>query len=134
MPVTEKLSRRELRNQEVMREEPEKTETYKIMEQVAEAAEHNAPVERVFERSHEVKDDHSTPVGAASIGAIMAAQAEQKKITQLKASQAQMGINDQGLPVINTTSDSDIYKQAMRRGFWGAIIIIIFGLLAYLLK
>jgi hypothetical protein len=134
MSVTEKPSRRELHNQEVMREEPEKAETYKIMEQVAEAAEHNAPVERVFERSHEVKDDHSTPVGAASIGAIMAAQAEQKRLAQLKASQAQMVTNDQGLPVITTASDSDMYKQAMRRGFWGAIIIIIFGLLAYLLK
>jgi hypothetical protein len=132
--VTEKPPQRELHNQEVAPEEPEKTETYKIMEQVAEAAEHNAPVERVFERSHEVKDDHSTPVGVASIGAIMAAQAEQKRITQLKASQAPMEINDQGLPVINTTSDSDMYKQAMQRGFWGAIIIIVFGLLAYLLK
>jgi hypothetical protein len=115
---------------------PEKTETpetYKIMEQVAEAAEHDIPVERVFERSHEVKDDQSVPVGAASIGAIMADQIARQYNTTPRVTK-QLPQDMSGLPVIPDHVRTAAYKQAMQRGFWAAIIIIILGTLTYLLK
>lgn len=113
----------------------ERREQYKIMEQVANAAENNEPVEIAFERSHEVKDDVSTTSAAASIGAIMAAQAEeQKHIARVQAVQQQMGDAAQGLPVLNDSQAADMYQQAMKRGFWAAVAIIILGLLAYLVK
>lgn len=111
----------------------DKPETYKIMEQVAEAAEHDVPVERVFERSHEVKDDQSVPIGAASVGSIMATKAlDQRALEQRTASRQTQDVS--GLPVIADKSSSTVYKQAMRSGFWAAVIIIILGTIAYLLK
>lgn len=116
-------------------EELDKREQYKIMEQVADAAEQNRPVEIAFERSHEVKDDVSIPSSAASIGAIMAEQAaEKQRIAQAQALQRQMGDTSTGLPVFSDAPSKDLYKQAMKSGFWAAVAIIILGLLAYLVK
>lgn len=116
-------------------DEADRREQYKIMEQVADAAEHNRPVEIAFERSHEVKDDISIPSSAASIGAIMAAQAaEKQRIAQAQVLQRQMGDTTNGLPVFTDSPSKDLYKQAMKSGFWAAMAIIILGFLAYLVK
>lgn len=114
-------------------EQPEGKETYKIMEQVAEAAEQNVPVERVFERSHEVKDDQTGPVGAASIGAIMAARGQGQQLPQQNNTN-QQPTDTSSLPVAYDKPAGDMYKQAMMRGFWAGVIIIILGTIAYLLK
>jgi hypothetical protein len=110
----------------------EKPETYRLMEQVAEAAEHDVPVERAFERSHEVKDDQSTHIGAASIGSIMAEQVAKQRVNGPVATQLSQDAS--GLPVVSGRAQATAYKQAMRNGFWAAIIIIILGTIAYLLK
>ena len=102
----------------------------RIFEQVAEAAEQNVPVEKVFERSHEVKDDTTTPVGASSVGAVMAATA-QPSIQQMTQSAAQQSVAT--LPVIADENHSVEYRQAMRAGFWSAVLIIILGSMAYLM-
>lgn len=102
----------------------------RIFEQVAEAAEQNVPVEKVFERSHEVKDDTTTPVGATSVGAVMAATA-QPSIQQMTQSSAQQSIG--ALPVISDGNHSVEYRQAMQAGFWSAVLIIILGSMAYLM-
>lgn len=117
----------------VTSEKPEERETYKIMEQVAEAAEQNVPVERVFERSHEVKDDQTVPVGASSVGAIMAAQVKNQQLSNNTVAHSQR-TDTSSLPVAYDKPGSDMYKQAVQRGFWAAIIIIILGTVAYLLK
>lgn len=111
----------------------ERVPTERILESVVDAAEHNVPVERVFERSHEVKDEPSVvgSVGATaqSIGAVMANQMAQH---QAQIAQAQASTN-QGLPVIvDEQTAQNMYAQAMRSGFIGGIMIIILGLLAYL--
>lgn len=111
-------------------------ESYKkLMEKVADAAEQTVPVERVFERSHEVKDTTSVSSAAASIGAIMAAQAEEKqRIARIRTMQQQVGDPNQGLPVYRDTDSAGMYQQAVRGGFWAAMAIIILGFLTYLLK
>lgn len=114
-------------------ERPQERETYKIMEQVAQAAERDVPVERVFERSHEVKDDQSMPVGAASVGSIVAARVASQSLPASQGT-AHMPHAEEGLKVIPDHVQKQIYKQAMRNGFWAAIIIIILGTIAFLLK
>jgi hypothetical protein len=106
----------------------------RIMEQVAAAAEKDVPVEIAFERSHEVKDEPSVAHNAASVAAIIKQQAiEKQRIAKLKAIQAQMGDANQGLPVIHDQASSSMYKQAIRAGFWSAVMIIILGVIAYLM-
>ena len=107
-----------------------------ILEKVAEAAENDVPVERVFERSHEVKDDKSFATAASSIGSIMSSNASrQTNYSQAKtyaqhASQSQT----EGLPVINDSQQSpELYKQAVQAGFGAALTIIVFGIVAYLM-
>jgi hypothetical protein len=108
----------------------------KIFEQVANAAEHNVPVERVFERSHEVKDDTPIAVGAASVGSVMATQAV--ALQQLK-SQVQNYQTVLTSSENHSTSNShknltlDTYQQAIAAGFWSAIVIIVLGSIAYLM-
>ncbi len=111
----------------------ERVPTSRILESVVDAAEHNVPVERVFERSHEVKDDQSTAStvadsGASSIGAVIATQLAQR---QPVVGRPQTDIG-QGLPVVDEQTARDIYAQAMKSGFIGAIMLIILGLVAYL--
>lgn len=115
-------------------EPEEQVDSRRVLESVADAAEHNVPVERVFERSHEVKDEPTVSPGAgsaASVGAVIAAQLAAKQPTPQQSRTAVVS-SDQGLPVINDTMSPDMYKQAMRSGFIGAVMLIILGLIAYL--
>jgi hypothetical protein len=96
-----------------------------------EALETQSRLERVIERSHEVKDDQTNP-GAVSVGSIVNNQASYR--LGRPPSSSPIKIDDsQDLPVVADSPDSDAYKQAMKLGFWTAVIIIVFGLLAYLM-
>lgn len=103
-----------------------------IFERIANAAERDAPVERVYERSHEIKDDKSIP--AVSIGAIMASQAASAKIPLQTSQAAQMAISNPPhiMPIKELIKDES-NQQAIKNGFTAAISIIIFGVLAYLM-
>ncbi len=109
-------------------------ESRKIMEQVADAAEHDAPVEMAFERSHEVKDDSTVTAGAVSVGAIVAKQAgEQHREAQARALQQQMDYPEEGLPMAPNGQMADSYRRAAKNGFWAALVIITLGTIAYLM-
>ena len=108
-----------------------------IMEQVAQAAEQDVPVERVFERSHEVKDDTSpvvtSGVSAASVGAIMANRSAQTQVSTPTTTKHKPTTNlVDNLPFI-TEQTPEMYKQAMSAGFAAGLVIIVLGLLAYLM-
>lgn len=112
----------------------EEIQPERILEQIADAAEHDLPVERIFERSHEVKDDNAVPVGtAASVGAVMNAQAATNHYQALNQMQQPVDM-PQGAPVRFATEEATraAYKQAAMRGFWAAVMIIILGSIAYL--
>ena len=113
-------------------EKPPEFETSTLLKEVAKAAESNVPVERVFERSHEVKDDKNAAVGAASIGSIVAARAAQQSIPSDGVSNAASSVG--GLPIIGDSARGSLYSQAVKNGFWAAIAIIVLGVIAYLLK
>lgn len=115
---------------------PETTEPKprEILSEVAQAAERNVPVERVFERSHEVKDDNTVaPAAAASVGSIMSRQTMRQSSHVLSKDYQQASRESANLPIINDQYSTGLYKQAMKAGFTAAIMIIIFGILAYLM-
>lgn len=111
----------------------EEVQPEKIMEQVADAAEHDIPVERIFERSHEVKDDRTVPGAAASVGAVMNSQAVANQYQALQQVKQPVGTPGGGpLPFVSDSAARIAYKQAVKMGFWGAVMIIILGAIAYL--
>jgi hypothetical protein len=109
----------------------------KIMEQVAAAAEHDAPVEIAFERSHEVKDEPSISPGATSIGSIIANQTDEFPKTSSYSTDTTTSNGGAGLtnkhPSITNKGQSQDYKVAIKMGFWTAIIIIVLGSITYLM-
>jgi hypothetical protein len=111
------------------RAKQEEIQPEKILEQVADAAEHNIAVERVFERSHEVKDDQAMPGAATSVGAVMA---DRTGSMPYKIAQP---IGAQPPTLLDTHKEvtAEVYRQAMKSGFWAAIAIIVLGSLAYLM-
>ncbi len=106
-----------------------------ILEQVADAAEHDLPVERIFERSHEVKDDNIAPVGAASIGSVVSTHAAASQYQALQQTQSTAQLTDEPSRLVTHENDPvaiAAYKQAIKLGFWAAIMIIVLGSIAYL--
>lgn len=103
-----------------------------IAEQVAEAAEHDVPVERAFERSHEVKDDdsHASSVvtGAASVGSVVATSVA----AGMAATPKVVASGGKDLPFVSDEAVREFYKRAAARGFWSAICLIVLGTIAYL--
>lgn len=113
---------------EALKPMPE-TASEQVLKVVAEAAERDMPIEKDYERRHEVKDA-STKVttGVASVGAILTgmgidssgspvhAQATPQIVQQNTPSQ-------QAEPVI--PKSSDMYQQAVKAGFWSAMVIIV---------
>lgn len=113
--------------------EPRTKQPEAVFREVARAAEKNVPIERAYERRHEVKDQTSGPSsigGPASIGVIMsqmqAAERMQSALSGASPSPTSYSIAANDRPA----SDGDLYRQAAQRGFWGGVVIIIFGLLA----
>lgn len=108
----------------------------RLMKEVAEAAEVNAPVERSFERSHEIKDDLPVSSAAASVGSVMASKLAAQQAAQASqyAQPTQASYDNSGLPVIDDPKyAAAMYQQAMKFGLVTAVVIIIFGILAYLM-
>ena len=88
------------------------------------------PVERLQERSHEIKDDQPLAT-ASSVGSLIeqTTAAQNLRIQQASTLQAADGSS---LPVIPDEYVSKQYKQAVQSGFIAAVVIIILALLAYL--
>lgn len=107
---------------------------YNIAERVADAAEHDVPVERAFERSHEVKDDIPMTTAAASVGAVMAANIATAGITPVMHGKSTLAPADSGnLPYVSDADIAAAYRQAAKRGFWSAICLIVLGSIAYVM-
>lgn len=108
----------------------EEVKPQKILEQVVDAAEHDIAVERIFERSHEVKDDQTVPGAAASVGTVIASQ--QTVNSSHSRGIAPIAKIDSSLPFVSDKPDAVAYRRAMKAGFWSAVMIIILGSMAYL--
>jgi hypothetical protein len=104
--------------QEVRMPRPEK-----ILETVTVAAEHDLPIERLYERRHEVKDDKtSVTTGAVPVATVLTGM----RHTPLYSSRPAVSAASAGVKPPSVTTSPQLYKQAMRRGFWGAVTLLVF--------
>jgi hypothetical protein len=101
-----------------------------LLKQVAAAAERNLPLERIYERRHEIKDDPGMLQGASSVGSVLAGGTGTYGFTGLPAS----GHTADPLQQVSssTPDPTGVYKTAAIRGFIGAIGIITLGIIAYI--
>lgn len=109
-----------------------------ILERVADAAEHDVPIEKHYERRHEVKDA-STKVtsNAASVSSIisqMGAQSTSSFPAILPHQQSSPSAKSMPQHNSNHAIDNVAYKQAMKSGFWAAIVILLLILILGLLS
>jgi hypothetical protein len=89
-----------------------------VMEKVAKAAEVDSPIERLFELSHEVKDEQSS--SPAHIGTLLPAlptQATKQERKQLAKATAKAYRQQE-------TGYQKTYRQAIKMGFWAAVTIL----------
>lgn len=94
----------------------------RVLEQVLQAAEKNTPIEKLYEKRHETKDEPSKfdtglSSGAVPIGSVIA------------QSYHQGSSSNQQTPMENTrkavTKQAGMYRQAAFNGFWAALILIV---------
>lgn len=107
-----------------------------VMERVAVAAEFDEPVERVYERRQEVKDEPSTPGGASggasSIGSVLAKNGS--TAGQQSAHGSSTGQNGStGDPYHGNDPRHLDYRAAAIRGVGAGLAVIVLALMAYLL-
>jgi len=104
-----------------------------ILHQVETAAEQNVPIENLYERRHETKDEESDRAATAFASAHAASRASQNLAGQIRSQL------DRAMPLRPVKSfqpgdsSDDMYRRAIRGGFWSAIILLILFLLARLI-
>jgi hypothetical protein len=109
-----------------------------VMEQVAQAAEQDVPVEIAYERRQEVRDE---PGSSGSSGGAMGgggagfapvsaphSQPREASARQLAETQAYLSTSGQG-----SYNNHNQYRSASLMGFWTAITLLVVGAAAYLL-
>lgn len=102
-----------------------------VLEKVAEAAEHNAPLERAYERRQEVKDDVTSPVsytGASAVGEILSQTRSTVAPQAMPTSATQASLSNQP----KASKQPELYRTAMLGGMAAALAILVFAILAYL--
>lgn len=107
-----------------------------VLKTVEQAAEQNVPIEGLYERRHEIKDEapeDALPV-KASMGSIHRRNNSRQLLGQTNVAtqlRPTTGHNQTtGYPT-SVSSQLDMYKQAMKSGFWAAIaLLILIGVLA----
>lgn len=101
-----------------------------VLHKIEEAAEKNVPLEDYYERRHEVKDTPTQSTAAILQGMGLSAIAPQP--TQ-PARQAVPPIYDYGVSPKSQlpAAHPQMYRQAAKSGFWGAMAILILAAIAY---
>jgi hypothetical protein len=97
-----------------------------VLARVENAADQNIPVEAVYERRHEVKDQPPFEGGGGSGGPsqaqtpILLANALKDRLASVQAASAAAHSEQ------SSVKSPDLYKQAVKRGLWGATVLLIF--------
>lgn len=103
----------------VTSEKPEK-----VLEKVAKAAEKNVPIEKLFERSHEIKDEPSQHLGAAPVGAILSRSDTESQSAFTAATKKIIEAQQQAISASSHSGQPHLYKQAVKSGFWTAVVLV----------
>jgi hypothetical protein len=106
----------------------------RILERVVEAAEHNAPIEKVYERRHEIKDEPSAKGsgfggGAIPIGTVINQAMQQNNLSAKERKQLARAVEK-----AHQNNNRNLYKQAAISGFWTALVIIVSLTIAILMR
>lgn len=102
------------------------------MHKVEEAAERNIPIESMYERSHEIKDERppKTSIITGLSAAASSIAGTYDKLRQLygqrvKTAAAALKVQ----PTPKPSTDRGLYKQAAQSGFWTGLVLCIFLLI-----
>lgn len=101
-----------------------------VLDKVVEAAEHNQAIERLLERSHEIKDDSTAPVPPGNVTPL--SQLLQSRSQTLPTPQ-QTHTNRQQGRIQRLLHDKSLYGHAVRYGFVTAICSLVVAVLVVLL-
>lgn len=121
--IAEQVARR-VKKYETQNEDPQT-----ILKEMLTAAEIDAPVERIYERRQEVRDEPSEPVssnGAVSVGSILQQAAPTFSVPDGSAT------TPLGSPAAVPNTNKQLYRQSIKAGFYAGLFILAIGLLAYL--
>ena len=104
---------------------PEQYDAKEVLTKVSQAAEQNIAVERLYERSHEIKDEATPLVGdsATPVAKVIAKQ-QQELISRMQAQQRSSNQPKQPVPQATPLAEPELYKKAVFGGILGAIIVI----------
>lgn len=97
----------------------------RILQEVAKAAEKNAPIEKAYERRHEIKDEPSTSNsttiagGAVPIGALLNQSLQQPLSDGTRKQLTEAARQKTG------DTEKNMYRQAVASGFWTALVIVV---------
>ncbi len=97
----------------------------RVLEKVAKAAEKNAPIEKLFERSHEVKDQPLQQLGAAPVGVILSRSDKNGQSVFTAATMKTIEARQKTTTTAPNPSQPDLYKQAVKSGFWTAVVLVV---------
>lgn len=125
-PVADRLKQQE----KILLHREKEVAPDKILHEVVNAAEKDMPIEKVYERRHEIKDE---PVAsnAASVGSVLNnTLAATGFINSYTRSSSSSSLNTGR--TANSGGNQDLYRQAITMGFWAAVIIVGLAFVAYL--
>ena len=103
----------------------------KLLEKVVEAADHNEAIEKSYELRHEIKDEEAVIGMATSVGEIVASAVKEQ--SNIRASNPLASV--ESLRKVTGKSEQAtgaLYANAIKGGLYAALVVIIFGVIAYL--
>ena len=128
-----------LQFKELIEHKPESGKAEDVLERVEIAAKENVPIEQLYERRHEIKDESSsltsgTRTGMGGGSERLEASSKRLAKTLESASIVMKDIASVVKPDQLTRNNPDLYQQSMKSGFWAAIVILVLIVLASLIK
>ena len=128
-----------LQFKELIEHKPESGKAEDVLERVEIAAKENVPIEQLYERRHEIKDESSsltsgTRTGMGGGSERLEASSKRLAKTLESASMVMKDIASVVKPDQLTRNNPDLYQQSIKSGFWAAIVILVLIVLASLIK
>ncbi len=108
-----------------------------IQHKVEAAAEHNIPIENLYERRHEIKDEQPLDSYFAAKSSDNVSQLSNQYIRLQKGygRLSQAVLNKQKSQLADESSQNSIpYKQAIQSGFWSGVVVCIFLIIILLIN
>jgi hypothetical protein len=137
LPAALELQPQEFR--ELVNPKPDATKPEEVLKRVEIAAKENVPIEQIYERRHEIKDESNKQAAAAR--AVIRGTAERLQDSSRRLARSIESTKDAIKDLANaakpdqlTRDNPELYSQSMKAGFWAAVAILVLFLVASLVK